>query len=85
VASLYGDVEVKYPAVCWNSSTLVSTLYSENFTSYAQSAGNGWDLTSDYLLSQALVHTSASETIRGKSFDFYAFTNAGGNINISHN
>lgn len=85
LASLYGDVEVTYPAVCWNSSTLVNTLYSENFISYAQSAGNGWNLTSAYLFSQALVHTSASETIRGKSFDFNAFINASGNANISHN
>jgi hypothetical protein len=89
---LYGDVEVTNLAVCWNSSTLVSTLYSENLTSYAQSAGNGWDLMNVSSMlplkghgQLALIHTSASETTRGKSFNYSAFTKVGGNTDIPHN
>lgn len=83
MASFYGNVEVTYSAVCWNSSTLVSTLYSKNLTSYAQSAGNGWNLTSVWAI--APVHTSASETTRGKSFNYDAFTKVSGNSEIPHN
>jgi len=73
MGSLYYEIWVTNLAVCWNSSTLVSTLYSENLTSFAQSAGNGWLLTSI-----TLVHTSASETTSGKSFNYDAFVKAGG-------
>jgi len=86
----YCEVWVINLAVCWNSSTLVSTLYSENLTSYAQSAGNGWELTSVEmfissipLMGLALVHTSASETTREKSFNYDAFNKVVGNSNIS--
>ena len=61
MASPYCEVGVIYLAICWNGSTLVGTLNSENFTSYTQSAGN------------RQLNTSASETTRGKSFNFEAF------------
>lgn len=61
MASLYCEVEVINSAICWNSLVLVGTLYSKNSTSYTQSAGN------------CLIHTSASETTRGKSFCFDPF------------
>jgi len=83
MASLYGDLEVIYFAICWNSSTLISTLNSKNLISYAQSAGNSWYLMSVKILS--LVHTSASETTREKSFNYDAFIKVGGNSNIPHN
>lgn len=40
MAPLYCEVEVTYLAICWNSSTLLGTLYSKNSSSYTQSAGN---------------------------------------------
>ena len=87
MGSFYGNVVTKYLAICWNSWSkdiylwkLVSTLYSENFTSYAQSAGNGWLITS-----VIPVHTKASEITREKSFNYNAFLSAGGNKNIPYN
>jgi hypothetical protein len=34
------EIGVKFLAVCWNSSELLSTFYSQNLSSYTQSAGN---------------------------------------------
>jgi hypothetical protein len=39
MALLYSDIEVINFAICWNSSTLMSTLYSKNLINYTQSAG----------------------------------------------
>lgn len=64
MAPLYCEVEVTYLAICWNSSTLLGTLYSKNSSSYTQSAGN------------CSLYTSASETTREKSFNFDAFNSA---------
>lgn len=61
MASLYGDVEVKNIAICWNGLVLVGTLKSKNSTSYTQSAGN------------CANPASASETTRDNSFNFSSF------------
>ena len=60
VALLYCEVEGINLAICWNNFMLVNTLYSNNFTSYTQSAGN-------------LNVLSSSETTREKSFNFDLF------------
>lgn len=60
VALLYCEVEVINLAICWNSFMPVNTFYSNNFTSYTQSAGN-------------LNTWSSSETTREKSFNFDLF------------
>lgn len=74
VALLYCEVEVTYLAICWNSSTLLGTLYSKNSSSYTQSAGN------------CSLYTSASETTREKSFNFDAFNSAfNSNLPITNN
>ena len=64
-------------AICWNGFMLVNTLNSKNVTSYARSAGNGWQLSS-----LVLDHTNTSETTRGNSFNYDAFRAAGGNSSI---
>lgn len=48
----------------------MNTLNSKNFIGYAQSAGNSWHLIISYSI---IIHTSASETIREKSFNFDVF------------
>ena len=59
VALLYCEVKVINIAVCWNSSTLVSTFDSKNLISYTQSAGNRLS---------SLAITSSSETTCDTSF-----------------
>jgi len=50
--------EVINIAICWNSSTLLSTLNSKNLNNYTQPAGN------------LNFNTSSSETKRNMSFNF---------------
>lgn len=71
VASLYHKVLENNSTVCWNGSTIISTilLNSDNLTIYTQSASNG-------MISLALLHTGASETTRGKSYNFTTFHSA---------
>lgn len=40
MALLYCEIEVINFAICWNSSTLISTFNSKNLINYTQSAGN---------------------------------------------
>lgn len=61
VALPYCEVGVINFGVCWNSLVLLGTFYSQNPTSYTQSAGNPY--TSNSL-------TSSSETTREASFNF---------------
>lgn len=56
MALLYSDIQVINFAICWNSSTLLSTFNSKNLNNYTQSAGN-----------QKL---SSSETTREGYFNF---------------
>lgn len=56
----YFQEEVINIAICQNSSTLLSTLYSKNLSNYTQPAGN-------------LFHRSSSETTRNTSFNFDLF------------
>lgn len=83
MAFLHGDMEVTNLAVCWNGSTFMSTLYSENLMNYAQSAGNSLLIATAGLI--ILAATGASETTRGKSFCFEGFYGAIGNRNLSSN
>jgi hypothetical protein len=69
MALLYREVGVINFAVCWNSSTEISTTCSENLISYTQSAGNCLAMITII----TLIHTSASETTREGSFNFDAF------------
>jgi len=69
MALLCREVEVTNFAVCWNSSTEISTTCSENLISYTQSAGNCLAMMAPI----SLFHTSASETTREGSFNFDAF------------
>lgn len=68
MALLCRETEVINFAICWNSSTLCSTLLiSKNLDSYTQSAGNR------YFRVSPLVNSRSSETIRETSFQFSAF------------
>nr|YP_010697799.1 LAGLIDADG homing endonuclease [Porodaedalea chrysoloma]WCF76760.1 LAGLIDADG homing endonuclease [Porodaedalea chrysoloma] len=69
VALPYCEVRVINLAICWDSSTLVNTFYSENFTSYTQSAGNR-------------NISSSSETTRVKSFNFELFNTKRQSLNL---
>lgn len=80
VGSPYSDIGENNLAVCWNSLTLAGTLYSKNPASYAQSAGNVNPLNR----SLASISSRAPETTREKSFNYDAFTRAGGSKNIPH-
>lgn len=55
--------EVINIAICQNSSTLLSTLYSKNLNNYTQPAGN------------LIFYTSSSETTRNISFNYSPFFN----------
>jgi hypothetical protein len=59
VAPSYCEVRFNNFAVCWESSTLLGTFYSENLRSETQSAGN-----------PKLYSTSSSETIREASSQY---------------
>ena len=94
MAFLYCEVEVINPAICWNGFTpmwkLVSTLYSKNLTSNTLSAGN--ELSTVVILPMhdlsimlaVATPISASETTRGKSFNFDAFKCASGKTHITN-
>ena len=73
-------MEVINLAICWNSSVLVSTACSQNLTSYTQSAGNR--LNYNIYGPCGYIHTSSSETIREKSFNFDAFFEEFNKLNL---
>ena len=57
----YCEIGVKNFAICWNSSTLISTFNSKNLINYTQSAGN------------KTFQFSSSETTCKKYFNFTSF------------
>jgi hypothetical protein len=64
VALLHREMEVINLAICWNSSTLLGTFYSNNLSGYTQSAGNRGYFND----------SSSSETTRETTyFNFTAF------------
>jgi hypothetical protein len=62
VALLRGTAEAMNFAICWNSSTLLSTLNSKNLSNYTQSAGN----------CKINEITIPSETTRETSYDKFS-------------
>ena len=87
----YGDTRVINCAICWKSLVLISTFNSENFISYAQSAGNlsiilflTWNVLkfckfySIKLISNIITDKSSSETTRATSFNFTAYRKVSG-------
>ena len=62
VALLHINMEIINFAICWNSSTLLSTLNSKNLSNYTQSAGN----------CKVPSTTSPSETTRKTSYDLFS-------------
>jgi len=82
----YGDTRVINCAICWKSLVFISTFNSENFISYAQSAGNlsimlflicnvliFYKIYSIKPINNIMTDKSSSETTRATSFNLTAY------------
>jgi len=87
LAFLISDYKVINFAVCWKSLVFINTFNSENFISYAQSAGNLSFIFLGILLYIVKYYIksekSSSETTRETSFNFKDYRKISGNNFIS--